>query len=371
MPVVNDIIALMEYIAPCHLAEEWDNSGLQCGSRDWPVKNIIISLDPTLFVVEAACDKKADLLITHHPLIFNPLKNVIIDTPVGKILDLCIRHKLAIFSAHTNLDSVKGGLNDVFAEKIGLTDLRLLAPNEDPDACKLVVYVPVDAQQKVLNAIFETGAGIINNYTCCTFRQPGKGTFKPGRFSIPYIGERNKIAEIEEVRIEIRIQKTDLQHVISHVRKVHPYETMAYDVYSLHAETRQDGFGRIGIFKNPINLEELSRKIKEKLKLNTIKVAGPLSLEVKKAAVCTGSGSGLMKDYFASDADVYISGDLKYHDARDSEIQSRGLIDVGHFASEELMIDMLKDRLMTLIKEKGFDTKVEAFQKEADPFNYI
>jgi len=272
MPVVNDIIALMEYIAPCHLAEEWDNSGLQCGSRDWPVKNIIISLDPTLFVVEAACDKKADLLITHHPLIFHPLKNVVLDTPVGKILDLCIRHKLTIFSAHTNLDSVKGGLNDIFAEKIGLKNINILSYSLNPT----------------------------------------------------------------EGQME-----------------------------------GQDGMGRIGKMENPLTLASLSDKVKAKLKLKTVKVSGALDMEVKKVAVCTGSGSGLMKDFFASDADVYISGDLKYHDAKDSEIRSRGLIDVGHFASEELMIDMLKERLMTLIKEKGFDIRIEAFHQEADPFNYI
>ena len=371
MPVVKDIIALMEHIAPQRIAEEWDNSGLQCGSRNWPVKNIIVSLDPTPLVVEAACDKKADLLITHHPLIFHPLKNVVLDTPVGKILDMSIRRKLAIFSAHTNLDSVAGGLNDIFAEKIGLTNLRLLSKNKGVEAYKLVVYVPVDSYQKVLDAIFETDAGIIDDYTCCTFRQHGKGTFKPGASAKPFIGKRNEITDADEVKIETRIQKKYLNKIVAHIRQNHPYESMAYDIYPLYTMERQNGIGRIGELKSPINLGLFLNRLKAKLQLKTIKVSGCLDLQVKKVAVCTGSGSGLLKHFFASDADVYISGDLRYHDAKDSEIQSRGLIDVGHFASEELMIDLIKERLEILIEENGFDIKVEAFHQEADPFNYI
>lgn len=272
MSVVNDIIALMEAIAPRHLSEDWDNSGLQCGDRNWPVKHVLIALDPSLPVIQAACKKNADLLITHHPLIFKPLKNLILDTPLGEIIDLSVRHRLAIFSAHTNLDSVHGGLNDFFAEKIGLKNLTLLVSD---------------------------------------------------------------------------------------------------DIYPLHPVAGLHGIGRVGELDTPTDLAALSEIIKSKFGISTIKVSGPMDMKVKKIAVCTGSGSGLMNQFFATDADVFISGDLKFHDAKDAQAYHRGLIDVGHFASEVLMIDLIADRLDAMMREKGYDVRVEALKDEEDPFQYL
>ncbi len=272
MSVVNDIIAVMEDLAPRHLAEDWDNSGLQCGDRNWPVNHVVVALDPSLSVVQAACKKNADLLITHHPLIFKPLKNLILDTPLGEILNLSVRHHLAIFSAHTNLDSVKGGLNDLFAEKIGLKNLTLLTSD---------------------------------------------------------------------------------------------------DIYPLHSVESNQGIGRVGELENPIDLAAFSEQIKFKFGLSTVKVSGALDMIVKKIAVCTGSGSGLMHQFFETDADVFITGDLKFHDAKDAEMNQRGLIDVGHFASEVLMIDLVAGWLDVMIREKGLDVRVEALKEEDDPFQYL
>ncbi len=272
MTVVKDIIALMENIAPGHLAENWDNSGLQSGDRNWPVKNVLVALDPSPSVVKSACQKDADLLITHHPLIFTPLKNLIFDTPLGEIIELSVRHRLAIFSAHTNLDSVKGGLNDFFADKIGLKNLSVFV-SDDIDALNPVEH--------------------------------------------------------------------------------------------LH------GIGRVGELETPTTLAAFSEKIKSEFGLSALKVSGPLDMTVKKIAVCTGSGSGLVKQFFATDADVYVTGDLKFHDAKDAQMNHRGLIDVGHFASEAIMIDLIADRLTAQINEKGLDIRVEALKEEADPFQFF
>jgi len=272
MADVKDIMGLMEEIAPAHLAEDWDNSGLQIGDRNWPVKKVLVSLDPSPSVVQAACRKDADLLITHHPLIFKALKNLILDTPLGKIIDSSVRHRLAIFSAHTNLDSVQGGLNDFFADKIGLKNLSLLVSD---------------------------------------------------------------------------------------------------DIHPLHSSESHHGIGRVGELETPTSLAAFSKKIKSKFGLSALKVSGPLDMTVKKIALCTGSGSGLMNRFFATDADVYISGDLKFHDAKDAETNQRGLIDVGHFASEVLMTDLIADRLNGLIREKGLDVRVEALNEEEDPFQYL
>ncbi|MBC2715697.1 MAG: Nif3-like dinuclear metal center hexameric protein [Desulfobacteraceae bacterium] len=371
MTVVKDIIALMEDIAPQHLAEDWDNSGLQCGDRNWAVKHVIVALDPSPSVIKTACEKNADLLITHHPLIFRPLKNLILDTPVGEIIDLSVRHRLAVFSAHTNLDSVHGGLNDLFAQKIGLKNLTFLSSENDNSLVKLVVYVPVDSYQNLLNAILETEAGVIGDYTCCTFRQKGIGTFKPGDSSKPFAGKANALEEATEFRIETRLQKNQIRGVLDHIRQYHPYETMAYDIYPLHPVESRHGIGRVGELESPTDLGLFSDQVKSAFGLTTLKVSGPLDMKVKKIAVCTGSGSGLMKQFFATDADVFISGDLKFHDAKDAQANYRGLIDVGHFASEALMIDLVADRLGAMIKEKGLDIRVEAFNEEEDPFQYL
>ena len=271
MTIVNDIISVMESLAPQRLAESWDNSGLQCGNRTWPVKHIVVALDPSLSVVKTACEKKADLLITHHPLIFRALKNIVLDSPVGEILELSIRNRLAIFSAHTNLDSVKGGLNDIFAKKLRLENCRFLEP-------------------AIENA--ETAAG-------------------------------------------------------SH------------------------GLGRVGELSSSVNLGGLGETIKTTLGLARLKISGPLLMPVKKIAICTGSGSGLMKQFLSTDADVYISGDLKFHDAKDAETHHRALIDVGHFASEILMIPLIVGRLSDRFREKSIDVTVEGLAVETDPFQYI
>lgn len=286
LPVVNDIIRLMETIAPRQLAQEWDNSGLQIGHEDWPVERILVALDPTLPVVQAACDRKINLLITHHPLIFQPLKCIDFKSPVGKILALATRHHLAIFSAHTNLDIVSGGLNDIFSRKIGLTNLRLLSPAE-PISCP------------------------------------------------------------------------------------HLHEGMSSGIDPVHPKEIKNGFGRIGQLDQPVNFAELVKHIKSKFNLQYVKVSGCSDIIVKQIAVCTGSGSSLMKYFLKSEAQVFISGDLRYHDARDAEVRQRGLIDIGHFASEQLMVEYISHKLEMLFQEKLFNIIVEPYLDEKDVFEYI
>lgn len=271
MTTVGDIIALMETVAPQGLAESWDNSGLQCGDRTWPVRRVAVALDPSLAVIKAACESQADLLITHHPLIFRAIKNIVLDSPLGAIIELSVRHRLAVFSAHTNLDSVRGGLNDLFAEKLGLTGSRFLEPAAD-----------------------------------------GNG-----------------------------------------------------------AATPSHGLGRVGSLAAPMTLTSLAEMIKTAFGLSVLKVSGPLALPVNRVAVCTGSGSGLMTQFLASDAEVYVSGDLKFHDAKDAEANGRALIDVGHFASEQLMIALIAGRLKDRFKEQGLTITVEALRVETDPFQYV
>lgn len=365
---VCDIIKLIEKVAPSRLAEKWDNSGLQVGKLDWPVKTVLIALDPTPDVVEAACNAKVDLLITHHPMIFNPLKSIDFNSSIGSLIYKAAINSLAIFSAHTNLDSAADGLNDVLALCIGLKNLKTLNTTGETDKCKFVVYVPADYEQKVIKALFETKAGVIGSYTCCSFRNTGKGTFKPGSSAKPFIGTIDEISHVDEVRIEAVADKHDIPEIVSHIRRNHPYETMAYDVYPLHEYDNKAGLGRVGELEEEQKLHIFAEKIKEKLALKSVRIAGNPEIFVNHVAVCSGSGSGLLKDFFRSGAQVYITGDLRYHDARSIESEGRGLIDIGHFASEYLIVEKLAEKLDIMAHEAGYDVIVEACKIEHDPF---
>ena len=365
---VADIIKAMEKIAPSNLAEDWDNVGLQVGQKNWPVKKVWVSLDPALDIVANACQNDADLLITHHPLIFKPLCSVDFDTTTGSIIRMAARRKIAIFSSHTNLDIVAEGLNDVLAEAIGLKSLKVLGKPVEEEKVKLIIYVPEDYEKKILDVILQTKAGNIGEYSACTFRNRGESTFRPGSMATPFIGKTGEISGANEIRIETVVQKDNVSEIIEYVRSHHPYETMAYDVYPLLTNEYCNGIGRIGELDEKIELKSLALKIKEKLRLKFVKISGNHELIVKRAAVCTGSGSSMMKYFLSSGAQVYISGDLRYHDARDAQAANLGIIDIGHFASEHLIVDVLAKRLESILSEAGMNIEVKPYSLEDDPF---
>lgn len=371
MPCVQDIIDIMEAWVPSWLAESWDAVGLQIGRKDWPVNSVWVALDPLPDVIAAACDQHVDMLITHHPLLFKPLKNLEFSSSLGASLYRAAVSRLAVYSAHTNLDKVSGGINDILAERIGLDSVMTLAPEMEADACKLVIYVPADHEQQVLSALFQTPAGAIGAYSCCSFRNPGTGSFLPASDARPYIGKSGEISHVDEIRIETLVKKRDVSAVISHIRQYHPYQTMAYDVYPLLPAPGPIGFGRIGRLPKPVPLIEFAQYIKKRLGLPSVKVSGNPKKPVHCAAVCSGSGSSLLKQFLASSADVFISGDLRYHDARDVEAAGKALVDIGHFPSEHLMIGPVCDYLRDRFSAEKWEIPVTAYQLEKDPFTVL
>jgi len=274
---LGQIIKIMDQLAPPWLAEEWDNVGLQIGDPRLPVGRIWVALDPSPEVVRAACSKDVDLLITHHPLIFRPLKSIDFGTPAGSIIQMASQHQLSIFCAHTNLDIVRDGVNDVLAKRLGLKHLGVLQP---------------------VNA----GEPLNNDNSS----QVGGGA--------------------------------------------------------------EYGIGRIGSLAKTTSLKSLALVIKEKLKLNFAKVTGNPEMKVSQVAICSGSGSSLMQTFISSAAQVYISGDIRYHDARDAESANRGIIDIGHFPSEHLMVKALAHQLEKILDREGIKIKIEACDIEKDPF---
>lgn len=372
MASVGDMVTFIEQqIAAPHLAESWDNCGLQIGDRAWPVTKIVTALDPLEQVVDYACSRGANLLITHHPLIFKPLKTIDFSSPVGRIISKAHRHKLAIYSAHTSYDSVQGGLNDVLGREMGLTGLRVLGRPVTTERLKLVIFAPQDHKKNILGALAETTAGIIGNYTCCSFLCAGEGRFRPGEGARPFSGTPGTPSTVDEVRIETLVLKTDAARVVEHVARVHPYETMAYDLYPLTADDPHQGLGRLGSLEPSMTFGAFAEQVKNALKLDRVKVAGSADLQVSTVALCSGSGSGLMGDFMKSPAQVFVSGDLHYHDARMVEESGRALIDIGHFGSEIIMAGAMKETLVSLFRQTGISMEVEACDVEKDPFEYI
>jgi dinuclear metal center YbgI/SA1388 family protein len=368
---VAQFARIFDRLAPPRLAESWDNVGLQIGNPNWPVNKVWTALDPLPEVVARACEKDVDVLVTHHPLFFKPIKRIDGSTPLGRIIEMALSRRLAIFSLHTNLDSVPGGVNDVLAERMGLSGLRVLAGPVDADMVKLVVFVPSNDVKVVLDTLYSSNAGRIGRYSCCTFRCPGVGTFLPEDDAKPTVGQTGSLTEVHESRIETIVAQGDLDSVVDAVRKVHPYETMAFDVYPLSVRDHQSGLGRVGQLSSPMSLAAFSAELKSLLNLSTLKVVGEQDMVVETVAVCSGSGSSLVTQAIASGAQAYVSGDLGYHTARDAQQAGIGLVDIGHFGSEHLIVDVLATFIREAVKAADLSATVEAVDMETDPFHYL
>lgn len=368
---VSQLMRIIDRLAPPRLAESWDNVGLQIGNRNWPVKKIWTALDPLPEVVTMACENEVDLLVTHHPLFFKPVNCIDCESPLGRIAEMALSRQLAIFCAHTNLDSVPGGVNDVLAARMGLQQLRVLGSPVNANLSKLVVFAPAAHVQRLLNTLFVLGAGQIGNYSGCSFRCEGVGTFLPGADASPALGNTGVMNEVQENRIEILASNDDVDRLVDGLKQVHPYETMAYDVYPLAARDHQTGLGRVGKLVSPLSLGAFSEKLKLALNLTTVKVSGQADMPVETVAVCSGSGSSLLKAAIASGAQAYVSGDLGHHTARDAQQAGIGLIDVGHFGSEHIIVDVLATSIREAIEAAGISAVVEANDMETDPFQYL
>lgn len=371
VPTVAQIAGAMERLAPGRLAESWDNVGLQVGDPLWPVERIWLALDPLPEVVAAAARDGAQMLITHHPLLFKPLASLDLSTPTGGVVQTALENRLAIFSAHTNLDSVAGGVNDILARRIGLASTEVLSHEKTAEAVKLTVFVPEEHESRVIDALVSAGAGRIGDYSGCTFRCAGKGTFVPGPKSTPYRGRPGEPARIDELRIETRVDRQRLSAVLAALRKAHPYETIAFDLVPLMPEATGQGLGRVGDLDVPRTLGALAESVRSALGLDTVRIVGDETLPVQRVALCSGSGGGLLKAVYTSGAQVYVSGDLRYHDARDAQVAGLGLIDIGHFAGEHLVLEPLGDRLTEALRHAGWTVAVKCCEMERDPFRTL
>jgi dinuclear metal center YbgI/SA1388 family protein len=365
-----EVIQLFEQFAPKHFAMEGDKIGLQIGTLNKPIHTIMIALDVLEEVVDEAIEKKVDLIIAHHPPIFRPLKHIVTDQAQGRMLEKCIKHDIAIYAAHTNLDIADGGVNDWLAEALELENVQVLVPTYEDKLKKLVVYVPESHADAVREAIGNAGAGHIGNYSHCTFNSRGTGTFLPQDGANPFIGEAGKLEKVEEVRIETIFPASIQKKVISSMLKVHPYEEVAYDVYPLENEGKVFGLGRIGRLKEEMTLQQFAEHVKKALDVQAVRVVGNLSDIVKKVAVIGGDGNKYISQAKFAGADVYVTGDLYYHVAHDAMMMGLNVVDPGHNV-EKVMKNGVASYLNKVFTKQKFNVKVYVSEVNTDPFTFI
>lgn len=364
---VQDLVGLLNGLFPPDLAEEWDNVGLQVGDPGAVVERVLVALDPGSAAVAAARTQGSQLLVTHHPLLFKPLRRLSPDDPVGRVVWEAARSGVAILSAHTNLDVAADGLNGWLAGRLELVDAEPLQTVAGR-LLKLVVYVPEGHEEAVAAALFAAGAGQIGKYDHCSFRTAGTGTFRPGEGTVPFIGTPGKREQVGELRLETVVPQRRLSRVLEKLFKVHPYEEVAYDLVPLANTLPGIGLGRIGRLAAPVSLGEYADRVKTALSCPSLRVVGDLQRAVGKVAVCGGSGAGLISEAQRQGADVLVTGDIKYHEARLAEDFGLALIDAGHFATERLAVGELVSRLEAEAAARGWALEIRGHEGEQDPF---
>lgn len=369
MPVKCQVVMdAIEKLAPRRLAESWDNVGLLLGSPAQTIHKVLLTLDVTEEVVEKAVQDGIDLIIAHHPLIFKSIHAIRTDLPQGKILSALLKSNIAVYAAHTNLDITTGGVNDALASALQLQDVQPLAISSTEKLCKLVVFIPPTHVEVVREAITEAGAGHIGKYSHCTFLTNGTGTFLPLEGSKPFIGESGKMEYIEESRLETIFPEKMSRRVIKAMLQAHPYEEVAYDVYQLENKGIGSGLGRIGKLSAPMSFADFAIQVKTALGIDSVNVAGAPGGVVKKVAVCGGTGAGLLHKAAFAGADVLVTGDVKYHEAQEAAAIGIGMIDAGHFATEQPVLLHLKKYLYQCANEGKWSVDIQIDEVNKDVF---
>jgi len=347
---IKDLINKIEALAPPPLQESYDNSGLQIGDPNLECSGALVSLDITEDVLDEAIEKNCNLVIAHHPLLFKGIKRISPDSWVNRCVIKAIKHDLTLYAVHTNLDNVRIGVNQKIAEKIGLKNVEILSPIKGA-LCKLVCFIPEEKEEKpdahleqVKSAVFGAGAGQIGEYDCCSFSMKGTGSFRAGDDTNPFVGEKGTLHHQAEYRFEVILPVYLKNQVLKALIQAHPYEEVAYDLFPLSNEHKQIGAGMIGELEQAEKSKDFLHRIKNLFNCGAIRHTEIIKDEIKKVAICGGSGSFLLSDAIKQKADIFISGDFKYHQFFDAD--KRIIIaDIGHYESEQFTIDLLANYL--------------------------
>jgi len=363
---IKEVISFLESIAPSAYQESYDNVGLIVGNPTTKVEGILITLDCTEDVVKEAIEKGCNLIVAHHPIIFQGLKTLTGKNYVERTVINAIKNDIAIYASHTNIDNILEGVSGKIAKTIGLEEVKVLSPKKNL-LSKLSFFAPKNDVKPILEKLHLAGAGNIGNYENCSFSSDGIGAFTPNNKALPHIGEAKKETKLEETKVEILLPTYLEEKIVNTLKKHHPYEEVAYYLVRLENSNQEVGSGTIGYLTNELEVEAFLSLLKEKFNLSCIKHTMFHKKKVKKIAICGGSGSFLLKQAIRQSADVFISADFKYHDYFDAENKII-IADIGHYESEKFT----KDLFYEILSEKFVNIALCLSQVETNPIkNFI
>jgi len=367
---LTEIIACLDQLYPFSWAVPGDRVGLEVGHPDTPVDTVLVALEATPGVVAEAQQLGAQLLLTHHPLLYQPLKAVREDEPGGRLLALLIRARLALVACHTNLDVAPGGLNDYLAELLELHDTQVLAETAREPCYKLTVFVPTGYEDRVRTALAAEGLGVIGRYSHCSFAARGQGTYVPLEGARPFRGETAQISRAEESRLEMVTPESLVPAALARLQESHPYEEVAYDLYPLKNPGVPRGLGRIGNYSQPRPFSQVISQVKATFGVSAVRVWGSPPPEVRRAAVCGGSGGDLLREARAQGAQVYLTGEVRHHQLPPGDLEDFAVLEVGHFASEVIFMGPWALKLQGHFQEAGLPLRVASASAPTAPSSF-
>jgi dinuclear metal center YbgI/SA1388 family protein len=362
---IKELIAYIESVVPTSMQESYDNCGLLCGNESNEISGVLISLDCIEAIVDEAIDKKCNLIISHHPILFKGIRSLTGKNYIERTLLKAIQNNISLYAIHTNLDNYQWGVNHKIAEVLGIQSAKMLVPKTQ-NLCKLCFFVPNNYAEKVRNALFSIGAGAIGQYDACSFSTPGEGTFRPLEGANPFVGEIGNIHHEQEIKIELLVSQHQLHLAVQTLKAHHPYEEVAYDIIPLLNKHQNEGAGMYGILAEAMDENDFLLWLKSVFKCSAIRHTKHTGKKIQKIAFCGGSGFFLLNHAKNIQADAYITADIKYHEFFDADNELL-LVDIGHFESEQFTIDLLKDFLI-----KKFTTfAVHLTKINTNPINYL
>jgi dinuclear metal center YbgI/SA1388 family protein len=361
---VKEITDAIEAFAPLHLQESWDNAGMQVGNPDNEVTGVLLCTDVREEIVDEAIARRSNMIISHHPLLFRGLKKIVGRTYQERIVEQAIKHDITIYCAHTNMDSTLGGVNFKMAEKLGMKNVRVLSPQQGTQR-KVVVFVPNEAATQVEKAMCDAGAGRLGNYDNCSYCMSGEGHYRPLDGAEPWAGKVGAVHHESEVRLEVLVNKALCGRVVTAMLKAHPYEEPAFDIIALENEDKYAGLGVIGDVE-PQEARIFLERVKQAFEVETMRYSGNLERMVSRIAMCGGAGAEFIGLAISQGADVYITGDMKYHEFQGNE--NRIIIaDIGHYESEHYTKEIFYD----IIQKKNPNFAVDFAQSETNQVKYL
>ena len=366
--IVKDVQKIVEGWAPKEIAWERDNPGLQVGSPDSLVRGIYVCLDVTETAIHEAMKRRADLIISHHPLLFRSIRSVDLREKTGRCLSQLLRARVNLLSAHTNLDFTRGGTSFALAKRLGLGKVDFLLKSYRLKK-KIVTFVPASHLDRVADAMGKAGAGRIGNYDSCSFQSEGVGTFRGNMESKPAIGKRRRLEHVPEVRLEMIVDQPIMIPVLTEMLKSHPYEEPAYDIYPLENASSEYGMGILGEFSSPMSVEQFVRHVRKSLNTGALRFARGPSKRIRRVAACGGSGADLTDEAVRQKADAFITADVKYHSFHDA-VDRIMLIDAGHYETEQPVLESVASKLKEEFARMASSIPVHVARKSTNPVVY-